>query len=188
VNLPNLPVWSFQADPNTANLYYVGTDNGVYNTAGGGTTWTRFGSGLPDAQVFQIELNSSLGVLGAATHGRGAWEILTSIPDISVTSGSSTVNGTTVTIPLKLSNTGGTNANNVIISGVTPVSPATYIGPAIPVTVGNIAPGTTVSQNLQIDVTGFKSGSVAHVQINGSYQDGGGNNYQYSLVRGVKLP
>jgi hypothetical protein len=56
------------------------------------------------------------------------------------------------------------------------------------VTVGNIAPGTTVSQNLQIDVTGFKSGSVAHVQINGSYQDGAGNNYQYSLVRGVKLP
>jgi len=187
-NLPNLPVWSFQADPNTANLYYVGTDNGVYNTAAGGTTWNRFGSGLPDAQVFQIELNSSLGVLGAATHGRGAWEILTSIPDISVTSGSSTVNGTTVTIPLKLSNTGGTTANNVIISGVTPVSPATYIGPAIPVTVGNIAPGTTVSQNLQIDVTGFKSGSVAHVQIKGSYQDGVGNNYQYSVVRGVKLP
>ena len=78
-NLPNLPAWSFQFDP-TQNVYYVGIDNGVYLSTDGGTTWTRFGSGFPDAQVFQIELNASLSVLGAATHGRGAWEILTSVP------------------------------------------------------------------------------------------------------------
>jgi hypothetical protein len=76
-NLPSLPAWSFQLDA-THNVYYVGMDNGVYQSTGGGTTWTRFGAGFPDAQVFQIELNTDLSVLGAATHGRGAWEILTS--------------------------------------------------------------------------------------------------------------
>jgi hypothetical protein len=76
-NLPSLPAWSFQLD---SNVYYVGLDNGVYESTDGGTNWFRFGSGLPDAQVFQIELNPGLSVVGAATHGRGAWEILTSTP------------------------------------------------------------------------------------------------------------
>jgi photosystem II stability/assembly factor-like uncharacterized protein len=90
-NLPNLPVWSFQADPMTADLYYVGTDTGVYSTTNGGTTWSKVGdSSLPDAQVFQIELNAALGVLGAATHGRGAWEILSSIPTTLTYTGDTT--------------------------------------------------------------------------------------------------
>ena len=91
-DLPNLPAWSFQADPNTANLYYVALDDGVYTTTNGGATWSRFGTGLPDAQVLQIELNSALGVLGAATHGRGAWEILTSAPTTLTYTGDTTGN------------------------------------------------------------------------------------------------
>jgi photosystem II stability/assembly factor-like uncharacterized protein len=114
-NLPNLPVWSFQEDPNTANLYYVGNDNGVYKTADGGATWSRFGAGLPDAQVFQISLNSSLSVLGAATHGRGAWEILTT---------------TTTGTPTTLTYTGATaqdfddvaNLSASLVAGTGPVS------------------------------------------------------------------
>ena len=36
--------------------------------------------------MFQIELNSTLGLLGAATHGRGAWEILlTTAPHLTIT-------------------------------------------------------------------------------------------------------
>jgi hypothetical protein len=79
-NLPNLPVFSFQLDSTTANLYYVGAEDGVYRTIDGGVTWNRLGLGMPNAQVFQLELNSTLNVLGAATHGRGAWEILSIIP------------------------------------------------------------------------------------------------------------
>jgi photosystem II stability/assembly factor-like uncharacterized protein len=114
-NLPNLPVWSFQEDPNTANLYYVGNDIGVFKTTDGGANWSRFGAGLPDAQVFQISLNSSLSVLGAATHGRGAWEILTT---------------TTTGTPTTLTYTGATaqdfddvaNLSASLVAGTGPVS------------------------------------------------------------------
>src|SRR5207248_8677930 len=34
----------------------------------------------PKAQVFQVAFNGSLRILGAATHGRGAWEIQTGGP------------------------------------------------------------------------------------------------------------
>ena len=36
-----------------------------------------FGTGLPNAQCFQIELNNTLHILAVGTHGRGAWEIST---------------------------------------------------------------------------------------------------------------
>ena len=75
-NLPSGPVWSLQIDPSTSpSSIYAGADDGVYLTTNGGTTWNRFGVGLPNAQVFQIELNNHLHILGAATHGRGMWEI-----------------------------------------------------------------------------------------------------------------
>src|SRR5262249_52398766 len=66
---------SLQIDPNTAGRLFVGSDDGVYVTADDGNNWSRFGTGLPNAQVFQIELNTSLSILAAGTHGRGMWEI-----------------------------------------------------------------------------------------------------------------
>jgi photosystem II stability/assembly factor-like uncharacterized protein len=78
-NLPSEPVWSLQIDA-IAGALYVGAEDGVYVTTDGGTTWSRFGAGLPNAQVFQIELNHTLQILGAATHGRGMWEISIATP------------------------------------------------------------------------------------------------------------
>lgn len=74
-NLPAKPVWSLQIG-SASGTCYVGAEDGVYATTSGGSTWTRFGGGLPNGQVYQIELNPRLGILGAATHGRGMWEIL----------------------------------------------------------------------------------------------------------------
>jgi len=78
--LPSLPAWSLQIDPNTPGRLFLGADDGVYVTTNDGGTWTRFGGGLPTAQVFQIELSASLHILAAGTHGRGMWEISLSTP------------------------------------------------------------------------------------------------------------
>jgi hypothetical protein len=100
-----IPVWSLQVD-SIASKLYIGADDGVYVSLNGGTTWARYGTGFPNAQVFQIELNQTLHILGAATHGRGAWEILTqstTAADVSVsgrvlTSAGSGIRGATVTM------------------------------------------------------------------------------------------
>jgi len=84
--LPNLPVWSIQIDNSTSpSTLYIGADDGVYRTTDLGVNWSRLGTGLPNAQVFQVAFNGSLHILGAATHGRGAWEIQTGGPTATPT-------------------------------------------------------------------------------------------------------
>jgi hypothetical protein len=55
---------------------FVGTGAGVFIASTlnkNGTWWTRFGSGLPDANVFELELHPDTGLLVAASWGRGGW-------------------------------------------------------------------------------------------------------------------
>ena len=81
-----IPVWSLQID-NTAGKLYIGAEDGVYVSSDSGTTWSRFGAGLPNGQVFQIELNKNLNILGAGIHGRSMWEISTAplaLPDLTI--------------------------------------------------------------------------------------------------------
>jgi hypothetical protein len=56
-------------------------DDGVYVSADQGNSWSRFGVGLPNVQVRQLELNADLQILAAGTHGRGMWQILVPPPD-----------------------------------------------------------------------------------------------------------
>jgi hypothetical protein len=109
-------------------------------------------------------------------------------PDIAVATGVPTKQGTGVLVGVILNNTGASGAKNVVISSINPIPPSTYIGPALPLTAGNIAAGGAASQNIKIDTTGVPSGSVARFRINGSFEDGTGNNFQFSAVRGVKVP
>lgn len=77
-NLPNFPVDSIVIDPrgtSTSRILYVGTDVGVYSSSDGGTTWAPFQSGMPNAQVAEMEIVPGLGTLAATTFGRGAFEI-----------------------------------------------------------------------------------------------------------------
>jgi hypothetical protein len=75
-NLPSLPTWTLQlAKPASGDVLYVGNDDGVYTSTNLGGSWSRLGDGFPHAQVFQLALNSTLGILGAGTHGRGMWTI-----------------------------------------------------------------------------------------------------------------
>lgn len=73
-DLPNEPAWSLQIGSVPGTLY-VGADDGVYATIDAGGAWKRFGKKFPRAQVFELDLSSSLHILGAGTHGRGMWEI-----------------------------------------------------------------------------------------------------------------
>jgi hypothetical protein len=55
----------------------LGTDQGVFTAAegrGGSTTWSRLGSGLPNAAVDDLTPGPD-GYIYAATHGRGVWRI-----------------------------------------------------------------------------------------------------------------
>lgn len=71
-NLPNLPTYAIALG---AGILYVGTDDGVYFSNNVGASWSHLGDGLPHAQVRELVLNTTLGILAAATHGRGVWEL-----------------------------------------------------------------------------------------------------------------
>jgi len=77
LRLPDLPAYSIVVDPRfTPNVLYIGNDSGVYVSTDDGVTWLRFRTGLPNAQVVDLKLNTTLNLLVAATHGRGVWQIL----------------------------------------------------------------------------------------------------------------
>src|SRR5262249_50529046 len=73
-NLPDLPAHSLAIDPVTGFLF-VGNDSGVFVSTDAGGTWSSFGTGLPNAQARELDLNSNTGVLSAGTHGRSMWQI-----------------------------------------------------------------------------------------------------------------
>jgi hypothetical protein len=56
---------------------YVSSDVGVFTASksGGTWTWSRFGSGLPNAAANDLHLSSDGTTLRVATHGRGIWEL-----------------------------------------------------------------------------------------------------------------
>jgi hypothetical protein len=75
-NLPDIPVNAIALDPGapTAN-FYIGTDLGVFQTTDGGSSWAPFNNGLPNVAVLDLVFNQTLGVMVAATHGRGMWKL-----------------------------------------------------------------------------------------------------------------
>jgi hypothetical protein len=75
--MPNVPVNIVRFDPGdpTDQTIYAGTDLGVYRTTNGGTTWTRFGNGLPLVRVNDMAFARNGSLLRIATYGRGIWEI-----------------------------------------------------------------------------------------------------------------
>jgi sugar lactone lactonase YvrE len=73
-NLPDIPGDALVLSGGTLAL---GTDQGVFTAVagqGGSTTWSRLGTGLPNASVNDLTAGPD-GYIYAATHGRGVWRI-----------------------------------------------------------------------------------------------------------------
>lgn len=73
-NLPNTTVSSLVLDSRTTPAtMYVATDPGIYTSNTGGTTWSPYGSALPDVAAVDLQLDATHNTLYSFTHGRGAW-------------------------------------------------------------------------------------------------------------------
>jgi len=79
---PNVPAYSVVTDPVASPAaplghLFLGTEVGLFVSVNQGQTWTRFGAGVPNVPVVNLEFNARLNVLTAATQGRGAFAIST---------------------------------------------------------------------------------------------------------------
>jgi hypothetical protein len=76
-DLPNSPVNDVVIDPDIAGTLYAATDIGVYQgTCTTTCTWSPLSMGLPRSAVLSLKLHHASRTLRAATHGRGAWDIV----------------------------------------------------------------------------------------------------------------
>jgi len=85
-NLPNVPADAIVIDPNDANTVYVALDAGVYvtqtiSTCATSNCWSVLGTALPNAPIISLTASATLptgdgrlGMLRAATYGRGLWQ------------------------------------------------------------------------------------------------------------------
>jgi hypothetical protein len=77
----NIPFNVVAIDPTTPNTVFVGADDGVWASRDGGATWAYMGpeAGLPNAAVFDLQIQASTRKVFAFTFGRGAF-VLTPSP------------------------------------------------------------------------------------------------------------
>ena len=72
-SLPNVPVNCIEYEPGSNGGLYIGTDIGVFYRNDDIGDWIPFRNGMPAVEVREIEYNSAINQLVAATFGRGIW-------------------------------------------------------------------------------------------------------------------
>ncbi|MDP2874808.1 MAG: hypothetical protein Q8O00_01410, partial [Holophaga sp.] len=128
-----VPVHMVKVDPIDHTTVYAGTDLGLYRSTDSGTTWTRFGTGLPLVSVRDIYIAPDGTFMRIGTHGRGVWEMqgvtanyapqFSSQPqNVSVIeSDSATVGAVAVGLPIPTyqwqQSTNGTDWSNITTNG-----------------------------------------------------------------------
>ena len=115
------------------NDLYVGTNIGVYHINDSMTEWEVFDKGLPNAPVYDIEINIEDKIISAGTYGRGVFqspiEVAKANIDVSLisikTNNSVQCGGITPIITVK--NNGLNNINSVSISYLVDEDPFAYL-------------------------------------------------------------
>ena len=75
-NLPDIPVDSIIVNPNFPQQVFAGTDWGLYFTDDitvANPTWYRFSTGLPNAMIWDMQIDRGSTTLSVWTRGRGAF-------------------------------------------------------------------------------------------------------------------
>jgi len=128
-NLPDNPVNSLTLDPSFPNTLYAATDVGPFVTYDGGGHWGQLGGAgtIPAVAVDQIDLDSYDRVIGAGTHGRGAWSLTdsTQAPALVISkkdSGIPVGPGSNIDYTITLRNIGNATATGVTISDPIPAN------------------------------------------------------------------
>ncbi|HSN26444.1 MAG TPA: choice-of-anchor D domain-containing protein [Kofleriaceae bacterium] len=91
---PAIPINLTKSDPQAPNVIFAGTHLGVYRSTDGGSTWARFGAGLPFVNIDDLYISPDGSLVRAASFGRGIWELTTAganHPPVLSTIGSKTV-------------------------------------------------------------------------------------------------
>jgi photosystem II stability/assembly factor-like uncharacterized protein len=99
--LPNTQVNCIVYEPGSNDGLYLGFEAGVYYRNASLGDWQAFNTGLPNARVSQLTVQSAAQKVRAATFGRGVWQsdlwtpgpTVTTLAATAVTSATATLNG-----------------------------------------------------------------------------------------------
>ncbi len=76
-NLPNVPhntiIVDQESDSTDVDMY-IGTDVGVFYKKDSDTTWTYYGTGIPNTEISDLQIQYKSGILVASTYGRGLFK------------------------------------------------------------------------------------------------------------------
>jgi len=147
-NLPDEPTNAIAINGSTGALY-VGNDTGVYVSNDLGASWAALGVGLPYAQVVDLEYNPNSNLLGAATHGRGAFLLPATTAGTTLTlsvNGAAQVSDDAGLLPGKLTVTRVDTTGSLVVS-LTSSNPSAA---SVPATVTILNGQTSASVNVTI--------------------------------------
>ncbi len=163
--LPNIPANKIIYQTGSNGALYLGMDVGIYYRDNTQTDWSLYNSGLPNVEIFDLEIRYSDKKLIAATYGRGLWEsplyvgTPLSVPAVSSFSPTSATRGNTVTITgsnfngISSVSFGGTAATSFAVVSPTSITAIVGNGNSGNVSVTNSAGTGTLSGFTYINTT-----------------------------------
>ena len=120
----DVPFNTLAIDPRNPNLIYAGSDRGLWQSTDGGTSWSKQGldMGIPNASVFDIQINPTTDTTIAFTYGRGAYRLVTSATSVHPPTDLRVVSvvGSSVTLSFKAPTDSLTPTGYVLEGGGTP--------------------------------------------------------------------